>query len=52
MFALAAAAAFLLALFKAHLGGVDLLRLGLFFLALHLVYAWTPWQGRPARRDP
>lgn len=41
MFAIAALVVFLLALFGAHIGTLNLLYLGLAFLALHFV--WSPW---------
>jgi hypothetical protein len=39
MLALAAAACFLLALFDVHLGSINLVDLGLLFVALHLAFA-------------
>ena len=41
MFALIAFVVFLLGLLGAHLGSLNLLYLGLAFLALHFV--WSPW---------
>lgn len=38
MFALLAVLCFILKLFKAHLGDIDLVVLGLMFLALHFVF--------------
>lgn len=46
MFAVLAAACFLLALFGVHLGAVNLLVLGLLFLAVHLIFDFRPWAGR------
>lgn len=48
MFAIFALLAWVLALFHAHIGDVDLVILGLCFLALHLVVgAWPPWRRNP-----
>lgn len=44
MFAVAALISFMLALFDAHLGSIDLVILGLAFVAAHLFWAWTPWR--------
>jgi hypothetical protein len=46
VFAILALLAFLLALFGAHPGGLDMVTLGLAFIAAHLIWAWTPWRGR------
>ncbi len=46
MFALLALLAFVLALFHVHIGSIDLVTLGLVFVAAHLLYAWTPWTRR------
>ena len=43
MFALLAFLAFLIALFERTLGPIDLVVLGLAFLALHLIVPFTPW---------
>lgn len=45
MFALVALIVFILALFHAAIGSVDLLLLGLAFLAAHFVFEWRPWAG-------
>lgn len=45
MFAVLAALCFLLALFYVSLGTINLVTLGLFFLACHLVWSFTPWDG-------
>ena len=45
MFALLAFVCFLLAAFDVHLGSVSLIAIGLAFVALHLLWAWTPWAG-------
>lgn len=47
MFALLALLCFVLALFDVHLGTINLVTLGLVFVAAHLLYAWTPWTRRP-----
>jgi hypothetical protein len=44
MFAIAALLAFVLALFDVTIGSIDLVVLGLCFVAAHLIYAWTPWR--------
>ncbi len=45
MAALAALICFILALFKVHIGTIDLVVLGLAFVALHLLLgAWPPWR--------
>lgn len=49
MFALIALLCFVLALFGVTLGSIDLVILGLCFVALHLLYNWTPWAGRIGR---
>jgi hypothetical protein len=46
MLAVLAAVAFFLALLKVKFGEVNLVTLGLLFLALHLIYPWAPWAGR------
>jgi hypothetical protein len=51
MFALIAAIIWFLAAFGLHLGGVDMLLLGLGFLGLHFAFAWglpvaAPWANR------
>jgi hypothetical protein len=46
MFALLALLCFVLALFHVHIGDIDLVILGLVFVAAHLLYAWTPWVRR------
>lgn len=46
MFALIAVICFVLALFHVSIGAIDLVILGLLFVALHLLFAWTPWAGR------
>lgn len=46
VFALLALIAFILALFHVSLGSIDLVTLGLVFVAAHLMYAWTPWTRR------
>lgn len=43
MFALVALIVFILALFHAAIGSVNLLVLGLAFLAAHFVFEWRPW---------
>lgn len=50
MFAIFALVAFLLGLFGAHPGDLDMVTLGLAFIAAHLIWAWTPWRrpGPPA----
>lgn len=49
MFALIAALVFFLALIDVGLGDVDMLVLGLFFVAVHLAFSWTPWGTWPNR---
>jgi hypothetical protein len=44
MFAIAALLCFVLALFDVHVGSIDLVVLGLAFVAAHLIHAWTPWR--------
>lgn len=46
MFAVLALLCFVVAQAEPALGPIDLLLLGLAFLALHLLWAWTPWAGR------
>ncbi len=46
MFAILAAVCFLLALFDVSLGSVNLVTLGLLFVAVHLVFDYRPWVGR------
>lgn len=43
MFALLALIAFILALFGAHLGSIDLVVLGWVFIAAHLLFDFRPW---------
>lgn len=43
MFALVALIVFILALFKVHIGSIDLVVLGFVFLAGHFVFDWRPW---------
>lgn len=50
MFAIFALVTFFLALIHVHIGDVDLVILGLMFVAAHLIWAWTPWVG--LRRNP
>ncbi len=46
MFAVLALLCFVLALFHVPLGAVDLVVLGLMFIALHLLFVgWTPWNN-------
>lgn len=45
MFALLALLCFVLALADVTIGGLDLVVLGLAFIAVHLLYPWSPWQG-------
>lgn len=52
MFAALAALCFLLALLKVHLGEVNLVTLGLLFVACELLWAWTPWAGRRGPYGP
>lgn len=52
MFALAALICFLLALFGAHVGTVDLPVLGFVFVAAHLLVGLWPFGGPPWRRPP
>jgi len=40
MFALVALLCFVLALFKVHIGSIDLVILGLCFIALQLLFGW------------
>lgn len=47
MFALVALITFILALFKVHIGSIDLVVLGFVFLAAHFVFDWRPWRGTP-----
>jgi hypothetical protein len=47
MFALIALICFVLALFKVDLGTISLVTLGLCFVALHLMWGWTPWRRQP-----
>lgn len=51
MFALIALICFILALFHVSLGSIDLVVLGLCFVALHLMVGWSiPWgrmRGEP-----
>jgi hypothetical protein len=52
MFALIALICFILALFHVDLGSIDLVTLGLAFVALHLMWSWSPWVGWQGRRSP
>lgn len=45
MFALLALLCFVVALFRASIGDVDLVVLGLVFVAAHLLWPWVPWTG-------
>lgn len=47
MLAVLALLAFVLAIFKVDLAGLNLVALGLAFLAAHLIFPWTPWTRRP-----
>jgi hypothetical protein len=50
MFALLALISFILALFDAPLGSLDMVTLGLVFVALHLLFGgWAPWGSRVRR---
>jgi hypothetical protein len=40
MFALVALLCFILALFRVHLGSIDLVILGFCFISLHLMFGW------------
>ena len=46
MFAIIALLCFVLAAFGVDIGRISLLALGLAFMALQMVYDWSPW-GRP-----
>ncbi len=50
MLAVVALICFILALFHAHLGGIDFVVLGFAFIAAHLAFggfaAYGPWRGR------
>ena len=52
MLALIAMIIFILGLFKVDLGGLNLLYLGLAFLAAHFVFGGFGWYGWPGRRAP
>lgn len=52
MLAVIAAIWFLLALLKVHMGDVDLVDLGLLFLALHFIYPWNPWPAHRGAAPP
>jgi hypothetical protein len=52
MFALIAAIIWFLAAFGVKPGSVDMLLLGLAFLALHFCWAWAPWTGYIGRQNP
>lgn len=43
MLALAALLCFVLALFNVTIGSLDLVTLGLAFIAAHLLFDWRPW---------
>lgn len=45
MFAAIAALVFFLALLKVNIPNVDMVILGLLFVALHLAFAWYPWRA-------
>lgn len=47
MFALIALICFILAAFDVDLGGISLIAVGLAFIALHLMWGWTPWRRPP-----
>ena len=50
MFAILALLCFVLALFHAHLGGIDFVVLGLAFIAADMCYGgrvWGPWRRQP-----
>lgn len=52
MFALLALISFVLALFDAQLGDLNMVTLGLVFVAMHLLFGgWAPWSGL-VRRTP
>jgi hypothetical protein len=51
VFALIAFVCFLLALFHVSIGSISLVTLGLAFIALHLLWGWTPWTSW-SRRPP
>jgi hypothetical protein len=44
MFAILALLCFALSLFGAHVASLNLVTLGLCFIAAHLIFAWTPWR--------
>lgn len=46
MLALAALISFILALFNVHIGDLDLVTLGLAFIAAHLLLGGWVWPGR------
>jgi hypothetical protein len=51
MFALIALICFILALFHVHIGTIDLVVLGLVFVAAHLLFdfrPWGSWRGNPS----
>lgn len=52
VFALIAAIVFFLAAFGVHLGSINLLLLGLAFLALHFATAWAVSWGSWRRQPP
>lgn len=47
MFALIALICFILSLFHVDLGTISLTVLGFCFVALHLMWGWTPWRRPP-----
>lgn len=47
MFALIAAFCFVIAQFENKIGIVNMTLLGLLFVALALVWGWTPWRRPP-----
>jgi hypothetical protein len=50
MFALIALICFILALFGVVIGSIDLVTLGLVFVALHLMFDWRPWTAIRVQR--
>lgn len=44
MLALIAMICFILALFKVSIGDLNLVTLGLVFVAAHLLFPWSPWR--------
>jgi len=48
MFAVIALVCFVLAVFGVSPGDINMIALGLVFIAAHMLFEWTPWRRGPA----